>query len=383
MNTKLVAIVVAVVVVAGGVAAHKVFGDSNEEEKGGWYAWDPETFLVSSSNLAPSPYWGEIIENMYEKLYGELPSYDKYTIDDIPEDFLAFDSLVSYDGSGNPVIEVKYKPSTSEWGSYNVTIDETPTGLITSGSYMNSLYYILCIDAGVDPMAYDEDIVAKMWSMAYGGDQSLFKGMEPNYGIPVAGFSGTELPNPYFLEENKEVTLKCIEQLAAEGKTTLWIAGGSMPAYDKGGEWIKDIMEEYGGYSVTFSISTFPECLATIEAIAHIFGYGDSAQKIIDTLRIQMYTLQESAKEIVERTGRQYTGLGTYTNSDWAFPDASGAGEMFRILSIKNVYTLPAGGNWDGENVIKAEPDVILFSLSDVTQVDWDQAMRVPQSAAA
>jgi ABC-type Fe3+-hydroxamate transport system substrate-binding protein len=145
---------------------------------------------------------------------------------------------------------------------------------------------------------------------------------------------------------------------------------------------MKETVESAGGYSLLLSISTFSDCLAEIEAISYIFGYGEYAQTLIDTLRTQMYAIsQESAKQ-VEARGAQYTGLGIYANNDWTFASNSGIGVMFEILKVKNVYTKEKSGNWEEENVIKAQPQVIVFCISDPTTIDWDQAMRVPTATS-
>ena len=383
----IIAIGVVAVLVIGGLAyvalSNNGDDDNEQESKGGWYSWNPKTFLVASSNVAPSPYWVNTIEMMYEGLYGSAPSYDRYAIKDVPSDFLSYESLVSYNDLGQLVVKSKYADASKNWSSYDVTFDKMPTGGIGTGSFFVCLYYALCEQAGVDPMAYDSNVIAKMWKMAFGGDEALYSGLERNYNIPVAGFNGVQLPNPSKISDNKEKYVAMIDDLKSRGEVPVWLCSGSSPAYENGGQWMRELMETNGFYAVTFSISTFSDCLAEIEAIAHIFGMGDTAKNLIDNLRVQMYTLYKSSEEQVQKTGHAYTGLGTYTNSDWTFADKSGMGEMFYILHIKNVYTKTASGNWEGENVIRAQPEVILFCMSNPSLVDWNQAMRVPAETVA
>jgi len=377
MIIAIVAAVVLVIAAAAIVLSHQDQGETKETKKG-WYAWDPQTMVLASSNVAPSPYWDVILGQLYENIYGEKPDYTKYTKADVPKDYMKYDSLVSHDSNGNLVVTSKYRLQTGEWHTYDTTYTSVPTGMIGSGSYAICLYYAICAQMGVDPSAHNASAVSKMWSMAYGGDSSLYEKLEMNYNIPIAGFSGTELTNPAYMNDNKDSYVNLISKLTADGKTPVWICSGSSPRWENGGEWLKGVIEEQGGYSLLLSISTFEDCLAEIEAICYIFGYGDYAQDLIDDLRLKMYTLDKLSEQKVKAMGKQYTGLGIYTNNDWTFASNSGIGVMFELLHVKNVYTLADSGNWEAENVIKAQPQIIVFCASNPKTVDWNQAMRVP-----
>ena len=383
MNTKLMAIAVVAVVMVGAVAAFTVLRDKPDPgvEDRGWYGWNPKTVLVSSSNLALSPFWPNTIEYIYGEIYGDISSHGTYTIDDVPDDFYPKkNTLVDYNDAGKLVVTSWYYEA-GVWKSFDVTFDKQATGGIASGSQFICLYYVLCAAYDVDPMDYDPAVVEKFWSYALGGDGSLFEPrFETTYGIPVAGFNGGELGNPSLtLNSDPEKHVALVGKLVAEGEVPVWICSGSMPAYENGGKVIRDIMEDSGFYSVTFQTGTFYDCLSMIEAIAHIFGYGDYADAVIDTLRVKMYTLYKASEATVEEQGFKYTALATYTNSDYVMgKDSATGGDMFFILNLDNVYTLSTSGNWDGEYVIAAAPQVIIFTMSDISLVDWNQAMRVP-----
>ncbi len=385
MNAKITIAAIAVVaVVIGAGAAVVLMNDDGDgkENKGGWYAWDPNIMAVASSKVAPSPYWVETIGEMYENIYDCKPDFSKYSKSDVPKDFLPYDSIISFDGDGNLIVTSKYKDSTGKWSTYNTTYTSIPTGMIGSGSYAICLYYALCQAAGVSATDYDSKVISQLWDLCFGGDSSLYDGLSKNYKIPTAEFSGVQLPNPSKISENKETYTNLLQSLKDAGETPIWICSGSSPSWDSGGQWMKETVESAGGYSLLLSISTFSDCLAEIEAISYIFGYGEYAQTLIDTLRTQMYAIsQESAKQ-VEARGAQYTGLGIYANNDWTFASNSGIGVMFEILKVKNVYTKEKSGNWEEENVIKAQPQVIVFCISDPTTIDWDQAMRVPTATS-
>ena len=307
-KTQIIAIaIVAAVLVAGGAAGYYVLKDDAEEQDRGWYSWNPKTFLTSSSNVAPSPYWTKVLEDLYETAYGDLPSYDTYTMDDIPADFLKYQSLVSKNSSGQTVIKSMYRDASKTWNSFDVTITEAPTGGFGSGSYFVCLYYLLCAKNGVKPLSYDSATVTELWSMAYGGDPALYERLELNYGIPIAEFNGEKLANPSKVSENKEVYTDLLNKLITEGKKPVWLCSGSSPSYENGGQWMRELMESKGCYSLTFRIESFPDCLAEIEAIAYAFGMGDYAKGIIDDIKLRTYTLKMAAEKKSRKrgTGRQ------------------------------------------------------------------------------
>lgn len=243
--------VVGILIVCGAAYALASSGDEDVEtpNKGGWYSWNPKTFVCASSNVAPSPYWTNTLTDLYGVVYDSQPDFTKYTSKDVPEDYLTYDSLVSHDADGNLVIEGKYRDSAKVWQSYYVTIDKDrmPTGAIGAGSYFVCIYYLLCSAAGVDPDDHDSKVVSQLWDLAFGGDQTLFQGLETNYGIPVDGFHGTELPNPAKVNDNKDLYTRTVEEVVQKGEVPIWICSGSSPGWDNGGRWMKDMIEAQGG----------------------------------------------------------------------------------------------------------------------------------------
>lgn len=376
--------VVAVLVLCGAAYAIASGGDDDQTEpsKGGWYSWNPDTFVCASSNVAPSPYWTNTLSDLYEVVYKEKPDLGKYRLSDVPADYLRFDSLVSHDSEGNLVVEGKYRDSAKVWQSYQVTIDKDrmPTGAIGAGSYFVCVYYILCSAYGVDPNDHDSATVQKLWDLAFGGDSSLFTGLQSNYGIPVDGFKGVELPNPAKVGDNKDLYTKTVENLISQGEVPIWLCSGSSPGWDNGGKWMKEMIEAQGGYAVTFGISTYNDCLAEIEALGYIFGLQDHVGSLIDQLRLEMYALDMESSEAVKRLGHAPTAVAASNKTTYVYADNSGMGMFIAALNMDNIYK-GTSGNWDSENIVAAQPEVILFNVSDPSTMDWDEAMRVPTEA--
>lgn len=378
--------VVGILIVCGAAYALASSGDEDDEtpNKGGWYSWNPKTFVCASSNVAPSPYWTNTLTDLYGVVYDSQPDFTKYTSKDVPEDYLTYDSLVSHDADGNLVIEGKYRDSAKVWQSYYVTIDKDrmPTGAIGAGSYFVCIYYLLCSAAGVDPDDHDSKVVSQLWDLAFGGDQTLFQGLETNYGIPVDGFHGTELPNPAKVNDNKDLYTRTVEEVVQKGEVPIWICSGSSPGWDNGGRWMKDMIEAQGGYAITFGISTYSDCLAEIEALGYVFGLEDYVGGLIDQLRLEMYTLDMESKAAVERMGHAPTAVAASNKTTWVYADNSGMGMFIAALNMDNIYE-GVSGYWDSENIVQAQPEVILFNVSDPSTMDWDEAMRVPTDLTA
>lgn len=90
MNNKVWAVVAAIVIIVAGagVYVYTNSGDSGEEGKGGFYSWNPNVVEVNDkySNLTPA--FMSIVEEVYTSVYGEIPSYEGISLEDIPEKYL-------------------------------------------------------------------------------------------------------------------------------------------------------------------------------------------------------------------------------------------------------------------------------------------------------
>ena len=98
-KTKTVAVAVVVVIVAVAAVAAVVYTNNNDEgnrydTSKGWYSWDPIAMETKTAYFSITPLLITAAEGMYEEIYGSEIDYSKYSMSDVPDDFLSYDSLV-------------------------------------------------------------------------------------------------------------------------------------------------------------------------------------------------------------------------------------------------------------------------------------------------
>jgi len=389
-NIKLITIGV-VILLIGGVGAFFILSDSDDraaekeyvqyDSSKGWASWDPIVSKVSSSHLGGSPFTVDTVEELYKEIYGNLPSYNRFTINDVPSDFYNFDSLISYNNDGKLVVKSYANDSNGKLTSRDVVFKDTADYNMSPGSYVATLYYIMAYAAGKDPMAYDAAVVSDMWTKVNAATFSTYQDLEINFGIPIDGFNGFKMPqlSASDIYGSREEYVKVFNDVAKEGKSTVYIGYASMNSWDSGGgKWLTDLAESQGSYVILGGFNTVNDILALVEMMSHIYGMKDVAQDIVDDMRLKLYTLSVASEEKMKGLPYQLCGVCTYANSDWTFGPNSIADEMFKILSVRNIMT-GASGNWDQENVIVEQPEIVLLtgSQSTLNTIDMDIALRV------
>lgn len=80
--------------------------------------------------------------------------------------------------------------------------------------------------------------------------------------------------------------------------------------------------------------------------------------------------------------GHAPTAVAASNKTTWVYADNSGMGMFIAALNMDNIYE-GVSGYWDSENIVQAQPEVILFNVSDPSTMDWDEAMRVPTDLTA
>lgn len=377
----IIAVVVVVIILAAVFVPYLMSDDKDSgkqyveyDSSKGWASWNPTVAVIDSSKLSGSPYLSITIRDLVEDFY-DVEVQDTYTIEDVPDDFLAYESLVSHNSDGQLVIKSYARGDSGDYESRDIVVENTPDYYMTTGSFIVTIYYVLCEVHGTDFQDYDQDVLEELWSMIYATDAAGYERLEGNYGISTELFDGVKLVSSTATMDNQEQYIDILQSVSNEGKTICYLATGSMTSWANGhATWITDRCEEVGSEAVIFDITHLYNVIAEIEAIAYLMGYGDMAQSIVDNMRVSLYNTYMCGQEQSSQLPYQYSALCTYVTNEWTFGPDSIAHEIFNYMGLENIMK-EASGNWDQENVISAQPEYILFVGTQ--PVDWDVAYRV------
>lgn len=380
----IIAVVVVIIIIAAALVPYLTKDDSDDEKQEktyveydaskGWASWNPTVSVIDSSKLSGSPYLAITLQEQVENFYN-VKVEQKYTIDDVPKDFLAYDSLVSHDSSGNLVIKSFAKGTNGDYESRDITFTSTPDYYMTTGSFIVTMYYILCEAYGTEYSDFDSKVLEKLWSMVYATDNAGYARITGNYGIPATLFDGVKLNSSTDTQGNKEQYISILESVKSEGKTICYMASGSMTSWANGNAtWITDTCQEAGSYATIFNITHLYNVVAEVEAIAYIMGYGDKAQDIVDNMRVSLYNTYMCGQEQAAKLPYQYSAVCTYITNDYTFGSDSIAQEIFDFMGLKNIKT-DSSGNWSQEKVVDAQPEYLLMVGKE--PIDWNQLYRV------
>lgn len=385
MNKKvpIIAVVIVVILIAAVLVPYAMKDNTDEKKEKeyveydsskGWASWNPTVSIIDSSKLAGSPYLAITLQDKVEEFY-KVKVPQTYGIKDVPSDFLAYESLVSHDSSGNLVLKSFAKGESGAYESRDITFTSVPDYYMTTGSMIITIYYVLCEVYGTEFTDYDQKVLEKLWSMIYATDAAGYERLEGNYGVSSALFNGVKLNSSTATADNKEQYISILDSVQKEGKTICYLASGGMTNWANGhATWITEACQEVGSYAMIFDITHLYNVMAEVEAIAYIMGYGDRAQDIIDNMRVSLYNTYMCGQEQSKKLPYQYSALCTYITNDYAFGPDSIAQEIFDFMGLKNIKT-DASGNWSQEYVVDAQPEYLLMVGKE--PIDWNQLYRV------
>lgn len=389
-NMQIVTVFVALALVIGGIGAFFVLSDKDNETNAkeyveydsskGWASWNPTIFKFSSSLMGASPFVVNTAEEFYEGVYGNPPSSNRLTINDVPSDFYNYDSIVSYNNKGELVVKSYAVDANGTYTPRDVVFKGVADYNMGAGSFVATLYYVMSYAAGVSPQEYDATVVSDMWNKVNAGTYSTYQDLEINFGIPISGFKGFKMPqlSASDILGSREEYIKVIEDVAKEGKSTVYFGYGSMNSWSNGGTWLTELAESQGSHVILGRFTTVNEAFGLLEAMAHIYGMKNIAKNIIDDIRLRLYALSVMSEEKMKELPYQLCGVATYANSDWTMGAGSIADDLFKLMHVRNIMT-GASGNWDQENVIIEQPEIIILtgSQSTLNSIDMDIALRI------
>ena len=383
-KTAIIAVaVVAIVVVAGvgGVAlmnANKSSDNKVEYDTSkGWYSWDPTVVKYPTGSLSFSPKLIETVENMYKAVYGDLPDYSKYKMEDVPEDFLTYESSVFNDTEDQVTIisKIRVSSSSSEYKNLAVTVDKTASNkLITVGS--NAALLEMMFESTMTP----EQAKAKVWDYVWGLDKSAYSGgtvdLPKNYGMEIPN-TVTKVGTTYYLIKNLDEYTGYVDTVTSSGSNLIMMFSGALansyadmkPFYNMMAN--ANATNPGNAYLVGTFSNNLSDVFAGIEMVGAMFNVKDIAHSYIDSLRLKFWAMHEESSKL----GKNYevyiesasgTGAGTGTIIDDVCTTA---------LSLKNICDHQQWKQISNEVVVDKQPHVLFFQESD-KRTD-DERMRV------
>ena len=386
-----IAVAVVVILLVAGAGAYIVYSGNDDDQKidkvyheydmsKGWGSWDPLLTTTSSSQMTGSAYLANVADRWYEAFYGESAPYDEYTIDDVPDDFLSYDSIVSYNSEGKLVIQATARDN-GVYTTKEVVFNELPDYIICAASFACTIYTIIATAHGTEYEDYDDAVLKELDELIYAGDSGLVNRFTQEYGIPDDKLNAVQLGSATNPLKYREQYVDVLESISSEGSTCCFIGSGTSMGWTGGGDWLTEMTAEIGSNCALFNIASIPTTLAAIEAIAHIIGYGDQAQEIVDDIRLKLYACSQGAAE--QESKYSYVRSAMYINVDEN--NARGkntlADEMFQLFHLRNTATHSGNQTISEEAVIEDQPDIIVFvSRDDISEIDLNQALRVRQS---
>lgn len=395
MDSKILAIsAVAIILVAAIVGAVVVVSDDDDDNNNasddnnktvkkdftyskdkGWYSWNPTMFKVSSSKISLSPLMLDQVETMFTNIYGSAPDYTKYnyTIDQVPDDFLSYDSLVisSTDTTITVASNIRISSSYGTWATVPVTIEKQPDHLISAGSIVAILYTLL------QEKMSAADAEAQIWNWVYALDRSAFPGGSGDlseYGLTVPD-SVTKLTSTYYLMRNIETYTDLVDKgTTQEGESVLIFLAGSLSDGYAGLSSFYSMLDAASpgdAQLIGYSTANLSNILATIDMVGQIYGLEDQAQSYLDNMRCKLYAMSQEAKDL----DKGYTFYLESTSGSGAGVDTIVSHICTQILGMKNICTHSQWQKIGDEKVVEYAPDVIMFYESD--KRDTNTQMRV------
>lgn len=385
-----IAIAVVAVLIIGGAGVFLITSGNNAPEKKiskeyyeidpakGWGSWNPVLTNTHSSNMTGSAYIYQVADYWYKTIYDEECDYSKYSIKDVPSNFLSYKSLVSHDSQGRLVISTTYEDTNKVYTHANITFDKLPDYIICAGSFASTVYTIMATAHGTEYKDFNSAVVTEFWDKMYAGDNGLATNFTKLYGVPSEQWHGVKMSTCTSILKYKDQYMTVFGDIKDAGKTACFLGMASVGS--EASDWMNEQMGTFDSRAVLFNVADIPEILSGIEAICYILGYGDQAQSIVDNIRVHLWAInQESAKK---EQAYDYTRSVCYVNVGEIKVRGlkTLAQELIELFHMQNCVTHEGNQSVGEEVILLAQPDIIVF-VSELHPSDPDfdlkQALRI------
>lgn len=371
-KTVAVAVVVILVVLAASVAV-VYSNNSNDGYKydtsRGWYSWDPIAMETKTAYYSITPLLIVAAEDMYEEIYDDTIDYCKYSLSDVPDDFLSYESLVVSSDENTVTVKSTLRESTDASGSrvIETVVGKCPDHLLTTSGYAAVLYTLLEMRYGADQAN------TMLWDYVFALDKSSWTtaSMSDLYGLDIPE-DVISVTSTYSLITNLESYVDYVSEATANGESFLMMASGALgnSASELGPFY--DVLNSADGpaSAVFFFSNNLSDVIAAFEVVGAIYDLEDEAQQYIDDFRLSMYAINQESqskdlgyKVYMESNSGTAAGSGTITS------------DVFNILCLENINKTDQWQTISDEVVIDEQPEVIIFY--DTNTKSWDERMRV------
>ncbi|MDR0778566.1 MAG: hypothetical protein LBE48_03910 [Methanomassiliicoccaceae archaeon] len=345
IKTKIIAIAVAALVVAGA-AAVMLWPSGDDNGKKGWYAWDPTVGEIDYSKISATPRIIDTIEEMYKIVYGELPEPSA-------DPSMTFDPLAVTDKDGN----VKIKSSGTGAGvpaNAEVTFTKDEINKMKIISYGKGF-----TDSYIDMFGAD------VWNKVVAAGNSTWTAY-PNNNMVCKSTLASEMSIS---------TLNLLTFFESDAfdmdSTYCLVVWGYMTNY----EAVMNAVAKYGNVKLLCidyydAIKSLPRLMAAIDALGQLVGISADDNVSLTDFQKRLSAVTAAAGSLSSQK-TVYMELSAGTS-----PGANTLTQLcFDALSLKNINTTSGTNIFSGVSVVTEMPKVIFFDVKDTRTMD--QKMRV------
>lgn len=122
VNAKVIAVAAVAILVVAGIGIYVTTSGDDDTQKGGFYSWDPTVLEVNGAYSNSTPSLLTMLDDLYEGIYGDLPSTDGIDINSIPsEDLWLYEKYVTVNDDGTLSVRTYNSSSTGKTAPNAVT----------------------------------------------------------------------------------------------------------------------------------------------------------------------------------------------------------------------------------------------------------------------
>ncbi|MCL2711957.1 MAG: hypothetical protein FWD37_01605 [Methanomassiliicoccaceae archaeon] len=324
--SKIIVMAVAALCVGGAAAAVVFWPDGGSGE------WDPMIGEVDYSLISTTPRIVEVMESMYEQVYGDLPA--KKTA---PSNYLKFNSLVETVSGG-----IRIKSSTGTGGYVNFASgDLSNMKIISYGRGFTDTYAKML---GNNVWNTVKAAGSSTWTnYPTNGMTSANLGSEMSFAYEnLAGFLSGDKTTPYCVivwgYSNTDPIKKLQTDLAGDGYSN-----------------VKVLTIDY------YSMTSWEYFLSVIDALGQLINVKTASNTALTDFKNRLYTIENA---VAEKVGKKVY-LETSSNTS---PGPNTLTQLcFDSLGLTNINTISGTNNLNDEVIVSSRPDVIFYVKGDTT----------------